>query len=295
MQPLNELIENHAALNTQSAEPGTLYIVPTPIGNLSDMTLRALAILSSVDVVAAEDTRHSKRLFEHFSIHAKLISMHQHNEQQRAEMLCARLQEGQSVALISDAGTPLISDPGYVMVHHCRANDVPVVALPGPCAAITALSASGLPTDQFHFIGFLPVKQQALVNSLSAIAAAPMTTVCYEAPRRILATIEACCEYLHPSQTIVLAKELSKTFERYISGSPDQVKAWLLADEKHQKGEFVLMISPSQSGGEAMPAEAINLLQALSNELPPKKAAAIVAAHFNLKKNALYAWLMENK
>ncbi|WP_240615562.1 16S rRNA (cytidine(1402)-2'-O)-methyltransferase [Alteromonas facilis] len=280
---------------SQQAEGGTLYIVPTPIGNLSDITQRALAILASVDVVAAEDTRHSKRLFEHFDISTKMVSMHQHNESQRAEMLSQRLLGGQSIALISDAGTPLISDPGYVLVSHCRDKGIRVVALPGACAAITALSGSGLPTDKFQFIGFLPVKQAALTSALREVAESECTTVCYEAPRRVLATITACCDALHESQKIVLAKELSKTFEHYASGTPQEVKEWLLEDERRQKGEFVLMISPRQTSEEELPSEAINLLSELVALLPPKKAAAVVASHYGVKKNALYSYLLENK
>lgn len=283
----NEPMSGSEALR-QSAQPGVLYIVPTPIGNLRDITQRALDILASVDWVAAEDTRHSKRLFDYFGLSVKSLSLHQHNEAQRGEMLTQKLIAGESVALISDAGTPLISDPGYVLVKLCRDKKIPVVALPGPCAAITALSASGLPTERFQFVGFLPTKQQALYSALTALANADMTSVCYEAPRRVLDTISHLVEILPENQTVVLAKELTKTFEIYVSGSAADVQQWLLEDERHQKGEFVLMVAAKQATEQTLPEEALALMKLLSSELPPKKAAGVVASHYGLKKNQVY-------
>jgi len=168
----------------------TLYIVPTPIGNLDDISARAIEVLKQVNWIAAEDTRHSSRLLQHFSISTRTLSLHDHNEDKRTAMLVQRLKDGESVALISDAGTPLISDPGFVFVRRCREEGIPVIALPGPCAAITALSASGLPTDRFIFEGFLPVKTQAKDNQLAELKARTCTSVFYEAPRRILATVK---------------------------------------------------------------------------------------------------------
>lgn len=274
---------------------GTLYIVPTPIGNLADITQRAVSVLAGVDWVAAEDTRHSKRLFEHLGIQVRSLSLHQHNEAARTDLLTSKLLAGDSVALISDAGTPLISDPGYVLVEQCRERGIPVVALPGACAAITALSASGLATDKFHFVGFLPSKQQALDQAVKAIADSPCTSICYEAPRRVLATLKAMQCHLHDGQQVVLAKELTKTFERYVHGSPEQVIAWLKEDEKHQKGEFVLMIGAKPATQQDIPNDAIALLHSLAEILPPKKAAAVVAQHYQLKKNTLYALLLAEK
>lgn len=269
------------------SEPATLYIVPTPIGNLEDISPRALDTLASVAWIAAEDTRHSARLLQHFSISTRTLSLHEHNEDKRAAMLCHRLLSGDDVALISDAGTPLISDPGFVLVRRCREEGIPVIALPGPCAAITALSASGLPTDRFIFEGFLPVKSQARNNMLSSLSERTCTSVFYEAPRRILDTVRDMQRVLKERQ-IVVAKEISKAFETYISGTPQQVGDWLEAEAVRQKGEFVVMVSPAVVDVTEIPPEAMALLTALSEHLPLKKAAAVVASHYNLKKNALY-------
>lgn len=265
-----------------------LYIVPTPIGNLQDITQRAIDVLSSVAWIAAEDTRHSAKLLQHFSIQAKTLSLHDHNEDSRSQMLCQKLLNGETVALISDAGTPLISDPGYKLVSRCREQGIDVIALPGPCAAITALSASGLATDKFIFEGFLPAKTVARQTALEALTSRPHTTVFYEAPRRVLDTLKDVQAVLGDTRHIVLAKELTKTFERYISGNAQTVIDWLEADAVHQKGEFVLMIDGVQIDQNAISAEAMSLLKRLKADLPLKKAAAIVADHYQLKKNALY-------
>ena len=265
----------------------TLYIVPTPIGNLNDMTARAIEILSDVSWIAAEDTRHSARLLQHFNIKTKTLSLHEHNEDKRAAMLCERLKSGEAVALISDAGTPLISDPGFVLVRRCREQGIPVCALPGPCAAITALSASGLPTDKFIFEGFLPVKTQAREGVLSELLDRTFTTVFYEAPRRILDTVKDIQRVLG-ERSIVVAKELTKTFETYVSGTPQDVITYLEEDATHQKGEFVVMIGPALINEQALPSEAMSLLMILCDHMPLKKAAAVVAEHYGLKKNALY-------
>ncbi len=294
-------MEHHEFESDAIAEPqstvigGTLYIVPTPIGNLADITQRAIQVLAAVDWVAAEDTRHSKRLFDHLGLKVQSLSLHQHNESTRSEMLTSKLLGGESVALISDAGTPLISDPGYVLVEQCRSKGISVVALPGACAAITALSASGLATDQFHFVGFLPTKQQALVTAVAALAESPCTSICYEAPRRVVATIKLLKQHLYDQQKVVLAKELTKTFERYVSGTPDEILSWLNADEKHQRGEFVLMIAGKPQQKQEVPVEALALLRSLAEHLPPKKAAAVVADHYKLKKNTLYSILLDDK
>ncbi|MFQ3206665.1 MAG: 16S rRNA (cytidine1402-2'-O)-methyltransferase [Glaciecola sp.] len=270
--------------------PGTLYIVPTPIGNLSDISSRALDVLKEVDLIAAEDTRHSSRLLSHYSISTKTISMHDHNEAARSKQLTAKLLEGLSIALVSDAGTPLISDPGFIFVRDCREQGIPVIALPGPCALTTALSASGLPTDKFTFHGFLPAKQQAKAHALTLLTNSGCTTVFYEAPRRIRDTMAACDESLQDDHEIVLAKEISKTFETYKQGKAKDILAWLDADAVHQKGEFVLMIyCPNNLQSDGASQEALALLALLAKELPLKKAAAITAAHYGLKKNALYA------
>lgn len=269
-------------------ESATLYIVPTPIGNLDDISSRAIQTLKDVDWIAAEDTRHTHRLLQHFSISTRTLSLHEHNEDKRTAMLCQRLKEGGSVALVSDAGTPLISDPGFVLVRRCREENINVVALPGPCAAITALSAAGLPTDRFMFEGFLPPKTGPRSQVLALLSERTFTTVYYEAPRRVLDTVNDIRRTLGNERHIVLAKELTKAFETYVDGSAETVAAWLEADPVRQKGEFVLMIAGVGTVQTELPTEALALLATLKPVLPLKKAAAIVAEHYNLKKNALY-------
>jgi 16S rRNA (cytidine1402-2'-O)-methyltransferase len=269
-------------------DQGILYIVPTPIGNMQDITYRAIEKLSSVDLIACEDTRHSQRLLQHYQIKTPLTALHEHNEEKRASLLVNKLKAGDSIALISDAGTPLISDPGYKLVNYCRDANVEVTALPGPCAAITALSASGLATDTFLFRGFLPVKQQAKIEKLEELINEPATTVFYEAPRRVRDTIVLMGRILGDKRSLVLAKELSKAFEHYATGNADDILSWLDEEPAHQKGEFVLLVSGVKKSNDGIPEEAISLLKSLKAELPLKKAAAITANHYNLKKNDLY-------
>ncbi|WP_158971550.1 16S rRNA (cytidine(1402)-2'-O)-methyltransferase [Paraglaciecola sp. L3A3] len=269
-------------------ETSTLFIVPTPIGNLEDITHRALRILSEVDLIAAEDTRHSQKLLQHYNISTRLISLHDHNESQRAVQLISKLKLGENIALISDAGTPLISDPGYGLVSQCREAGVEVIPLPGPCAAITALSAAGLATDKFQFEGFLPVKAVARQNALGKLIKQPNTCVFYESPRRVLDTVKLIAQVLGNDRRIVLAKELTKTFETFYSNTAEACITWLEADINHQRGEFVLMVAGDKSDQTEVSAEALKLLTLLMKVLPLKKAAAITAEQFGLKKNHLY-------
>ncbi|WP_289031643.1 16S rRNA (cytidine(1402)-2'-O)-methyltransferase [uncultured Paraglaciecola sp.] len=269
-------------------ESGTLFIVATPIGNLEDITHRALRILGEVDLVAAEDTRHSQKLLQHYTIATRLISLHDHNEAQRSKQLIEKLSQGEDIALISDAGTPLISDPGYGFVNQCRIAGITVVPLPGPCAAITALCAAGLATDKFKFEGFLPVKAMAKQQALQKLLVETMTTVFYESPRRVVDTVKQIITELGSEREMVLAKELTKTFETFYSGTAQACLNWLEADVNHQRGEFVLMVAGEKPNQTEVPAEAINLLKLLMNELPLKKASAITAEQFGLKKNQLY-------
>lgn len=275
-------------MQQSSPQTGCLYIVATPIGNLQDISQRALQVLADVDLIAAEDTRHSQKLLSHYQINTRLYALHDHNEKQRAEQLLSRLEQGMTMALISDAGTPLISDPGYALVSLCRNAGIQVVPLPGPCAAITALCAAGLPTDKFMFAGFLPVKQVARREALEGLRGTDMTTVFYESPRRVAETLAMLVDVLGVDRPVVLAKELTKTFETFCSGSAAHVLAWLNQDPVHQKGEFVLMVSPSEQAVSEVPAEAASLLALLMQELPLKKAAALTAKHYDLKKNELY-------
>lgn len=274
---------------------GILYIVPTPIGNLSDMSTRAIDTLHNVDLIAAEDTRHSGNLLQHFLINTRTISLHDHNEQQRTGLLVQKLQAGDNIALISDAGTPLISDPGYTLVNTCRANNITVIALPGPCALTTALSASGLPTDRFMFLGFLPVKQKAKEASLTFASLQHMTCIFYEAPRRVKDTIQMCEHVLPSNHHVVLAKEISKRFETYVSGNAAKVLAWLTEEPAHEKGEFVLMIYCKEIVSEDIPAHAKALMQQLTALLPPKSAAAVVSEHYTLNKKMLYQYALAQK
>lgn len=274
---------------------GTLFIVPTPIGNLGDISARALETLAQVDLIAAEDTRHSGILLHHFGIKTKTISLHDHNEQQRTQLLLNKLAQGESIALISDAGTPLISDPGYTLVSACRQHNAKVVALPGPCALTTALSASGLATDRFTFLGFLPVKQKAKQEALVQAANSFTTSIFYEAPRRIVSTLVLAAEVLPDNHQIVLAKELTKHFETYINGSATQVLHWLQEDPVRQKGEFVLMLHCREPANQSLPPAALSLMQALVAELPPKTAAAIVSEHYKVNKKQLYQFALAEK
>jgi len=276
-------------------ESGTLYVVATPIGNLEDITHRALRILAEVDLIAAEDTRHSQRLLQHYDISTRLTSLHDHNESQRAIQLIEKLRLGQNIALISDAGTPLISDPGYGLVNQCRDAGLTVVPLPGPCAAITALCAAGLATDRFKFEGFLPVKAMAKQQALQRLLTETSTSVFYESPRRVADTVKLIVAELGENRQMVVAKELTKAFETFYSGSAIACLTWLEADANHQRGEFVLMIAGEKQVQTEVSADALNLLKLLVKELPLKKAAAVTAEQYGLKKNHLYQLGLELK
>jgi 16S rRNA (cytidine1402-2'-O)-methyltransferase len=276
-------------------ESGTLFIVATPIGNLEDITHRALRILAEVDLIAAEDTRHSQRLLQHYDISTRLTSLHDHNESQRAIQLIEKLKLGQNIALISDAGTPLISDPGYSLVSQCRDAGVKVVPLPGPCAAITALCAAGLATDRFKFEGFLPVKAVAKQQALQRLLTETSTSVFYESPRRVADTVRQIVAELGENRQMVVAKELTKTFETFYSGNAQACLIWLEADANHQRGEFVLIIAGEKQDQTEVSVDALNLLKLLMKELPLKKAAAVTAEHYHLKKNHLYQLGLELK
>ena len=276
-------------------ESGTLFIVATPIGNLEDITLRAVRILAEVDLIAAEDTRHSQRLLQHYDISTRLTSLHDHNESQRAIQLIEKLKLGENIALISDAGTPLISDPGYGLVSRCREAGVNVVPLPGPCAAITALCAAGLATDRFKFEGFLPVKAVAKQQALQRLLTETSTSVFYESPRRVADTVRQVVAQLGEDRQMVVAKELTKTFETFYSGRAEACLTWLEADANHQRGEFVLMIAGEKHDQSEVSVDALNLLKLLMKELPLKKAAAVTAQQYDLKKNHLYQLGLELK
>ena len=268
-----------------------LYIVPTPIGNIGDITLRALETLKAVDLIAAEDTRHSRTLMTHYEISTPLVSFHEHSENRVVEQLADRVAAGESIALISDAGTPLVSDPGYALVRGVQARGLNVIPLPGACAAITALSAAGLPTHHFHFEGFLPAKQVARVKRLVAIKSLNTTVIFYEAPHRIVDLITDMLAVFGVDHEICLARELTKTFETIRRAPLGDIREWVLNDANQQKGEFVV-ISGLVVQTTTLGADGRLLLERLAAELPPRKAAQIVADHYGLKSRDLYQQLI---
>ncbi|MGR6981073.1 16S rRNA (cytidine(1402)-2'-O)-methyltransferase [Testudinibacter sp. P27/CKL/0425] len=276
-------------------QSGILYIVATPIGNLQDISQRALAIFSEVDLIAAEDTRHSGLLLSHYGIKKSLFALHDHNEQQKAEVLLQRLQQGENIALISDAGTPLISDPGFHLVRHCRQAGIKIVPIPGACAAITALCAAGIASDRFCFEGFLPAKSKARRDKFEALKAETRTLIFYESPHRILDSLQDMQTVWGGERYVVLARELTKTWETIHGDKLENLLDWLQQDDNRTKGEMVLVVE-GQSAVEqpVFSNEAIRALKLISQELPLKKAAAIVAEIYGYKKNGLYQFGLEN-
>jgi 16S rRNA (cytidine1402-2'-O)-methyltransferase len=271
-----------------------LYVVGTPIGNLGDITLRALETLRGVDLVACEDTRHARQLLDHHGIRASTLALHQHNENEAAEKLVAQLGAGKRVALITDAGTPGVSDPGARAVAAVRAAGFRVIPIPGPNAVVTALSAAGLTDPRFLFVGFLPAKVGARRTAISGLAAVEATLVFYEAPHRVRETIADLVELLDNGRTIVFARELTKLFEQIAAMPLAEAPAWLAADANRERGEFVLMVS-APPPREGMDAEAERVLAALLAELPVKQAAKLAAEITGQPKNALYARALEMK
>ena len=264
-----------------------LYVVATPLGNLGDISLRALEVLRGVDVIACEDTRHSRRLLDHYGIGAPLFALHEHNEAQAAEKLLALLAEGKRVALVSDAGTPGVSDPGARAVAAVRAAGHAVIPLPGANAAIAALSASGLADAHFLFYGFLPARQAARRREIEALQPIPAALVFYEAPHRIAETLQDLAELLEASRELVVARELTKLFEEIARMPVAEGPAWLAADANRSRGEFVLIVS-APAPGEGLPHEALRVLELLLGELPLKQAVRLAAEISGAPKNALY-------
>ena len=276
---------------------GTLYVVATPIGNLEDISARALRVLKEVSLIAAEDTRHSSRLLAHFGIQTPLAACHEHNEREEGGRFLGRLQAGESIALISDAGTPLISDPGYHLVRQARAAGVAVVPVPGACALIAALSAAGLPSDRFIFEGFLPAKAAARRARLEALKEEPRTLIFYEAPHRILESLRDFEDVFGGGRIAVLGRELTKTFET-LKGLPlDQLRAWVEADSNQQRGECVVLVEGwhAPQDESAVSAESLRVLDLLLAEMPLKRAAAIAAEITGVRKNLLYQAALERK
>jgi 16S rRNA (cytidine1402-2'-O)-methyltransferase len=265
---------------------GTLYIVATPIGNRDDISLRALSTLQSVDTILAEDTRHSLPLLNALGIHKPLLSLHAHNEKDKSKQILSALQQGKSFALISDAGTPLISDPGFPLVRLAQKNLIPVIPIPGACALITALCAAGISCDSFTFAGFLPAKSIARKSKLDALQHSEHTLVFYESTHRIIDCINDIMQTYGQNHEMVLAKELTKVFEQFISGTVQEIKNWLLAETSHSRGEFVLIIPAKPPDVSSNKEDEI--LSILLRELPLKQAVKIASLLTKISKNELY-------
>ena len=279
-----------------SFKKGSLYIVATPIGNMGDMTERAQNILKDVDVIAVEDTRRSGQLLRNFEISTPMIAVHEHNERQICDSLLERISKGESIALISDAGTPLLSDPGYFLVNQARARDISVVPIPGVSAVITALSVAGLPTDRFVFEGFLPAKSAARQQRLEKLKDDTRTVIFYEAPHRIVDMLKDCQLVYGGQRKVVLARELTKTFETVHGDELDELIPWVEADENQRKGEFVVLMQGAETREDkGIDAESERILLILLKDLPVKQAAALAASITGFKKNALYQFALELK
>ena len=268
---------------------GTLFIVATPIGNLDDITFRAVQVLKSVDIVLAENTRHSKKLLLHLDISKTIRAFHEHNEREKTKAIIGEIRSGKSIALISDAGTPLISDPGYFLVAQAKKEGLKVVPIPGPTALITALSASGLASDSFTFLGFLPSKQTARVKLLKSLVGRTETSIFYESPKRILATLTDMRSIYGDSREVCLAKELTKVFETIQTGSIPNLIDYLTIDQNHQKGEFVILISATDKIDIAEAETQLNsLLPILCAELGASKAAKLASKITGIDKKQCY-------
>jgi 16S rRNA (cytidine1402-2'-O)-methyltransferase len=263
----------------------TLYVVATPIGNLGDISRRAIEVLSSVDVIAAEDTRHTGKLLSEFSISSKLIALHDHNEDRSTARIIQMLEGGQSIAIVSDAGTPLISDPGYHLVNQCLSRGFDVVAVPGPSSVTAALSIAGMPTNRFSFEGFVPAKNVARREFLSNLKFETRTQVFFESPHRISETLRTIAEIMGRERQLSLCRELTKTFEQVVLGTVGEISERVSSGDIPSKGEFVLVLRGSN---EVLAVNADHLLQALLVELSPSKSASVAAKVTDLSRSDLY-------
>lgn len=270
-----------------NSKSGALYIVATPIGNLADMTVRAIETLREVDLILAEDTRHAAVLLSHYEIDRPLWSCHEHNERKQLPAIMQRLQNGEQVALISDAGTPLISDPGYPLVNEARAQGVTVVPIPGACAVIAALCASGLPTDRFCFEGFVPSKAGARKRFLEALENEARTIVMYESSHRIVDCLTEIAATLGGGRRVVIGRELTKKFEQFYSGSASELAQQIEEGQHDERGEFVVIVEGGRDQ-DAAQADAVRLLGLLLDEMPLKAACKIAAAFTGANRNGLY-------
>lgn len=274
--------------------PGILYVVATPIGNLGDMTPRAVDTLHKVACIAAEDTRHSSSLLHHFHIRTPLLALHQHNEREAGSKLIARLQGGEDIALISDAGTPLISDPGFSLVQGARAAGLRVVPVPGCSAVVAALSVAGLPTDRFVFEGFLPAKPAARRQMLEAVREEPRTLVFYEAPHRLLACLQDMQTVFGDMRQGVLVRELTKIHETVYPGNLQELVSFVASDCNQQRGEIVILLQGAPPRDhEALSAETCRIAGLLAEELPVRQAAGLAARITGTRKNRIYDYLLK--
>ena len=273
---------------------GILYIVATPLGNLGDMTPRAVTVLREVDLIAAEDTRHSTPLLRHFAIATPITSLHEHNEAQRIAALLDRLESGQSLALISDAGTPLVSDPGYLLVREARARGLRVSPVPGPSALVAALSVAGLPVDRFVFEGFLPARSGPRRARLGALAGESRTLAFYESPHRIRETLADMAAVLGGGREAVLARELTKIHETVRGGALAELVELLERDPDQRRGEFVILVhgAPEQAGGDGREGELERQLAVLLRELPLKQAVQLAVKLTGRRRNEVYRLAM---
>ncbi len=273
---------------------GTLFIVATPIGNLDDITFRAVETLKVVDLVLAEDTRHSQKVLNHFNIKTPISAFHDYNEREKCNSVIDKLKQGDSIALISDAGTPLISDPGYVLVSVAKKNSVNVVPVPGPSALIAALSASGIPSDSFSFFGFLPSKQNARIKTLKMFASRPETIIVYESPKRISNTLADMLVVFGKDREVCLAKEITKTFETILTTNIPSLIDYISSDPSHQKGEFVILISSTAKKGKLEFDQQLDkLLPVLCSEMGPSKAAKLATKITGIDKRYCYQRAIE--
>ena len=296
------MAEGGDATTAKSAEPerfaaarGTLYVVATPLGNLRDLTFRAVDVLASVDTIAAEDTRVTAVLLRHYGISSRPVSLHEHNEAARAERIVEALRQGKSVALVSDAGTPAISDPGARLVRAVRDAGFTVVPIPGACAAVAAVSAAGLAAERWLFLGFLPSTAKARRELLASTAKIDAALVVYEAPHRVRATVEELRDALGGDRTLVVAREITKKFETISVVKLAEASPWLAEDPNRERGEFVLLVDAPIERIRGTAIDARELLMALIDELPASRAARVAAAVTGLPRDALYAHAVELK
>jgi len=274
-------------------ETGTLYIIATPIGNLADVTDRARQVLASVDVVLAEDTRHSKTLLRHLGIQASLRSLHEHNEKDRVDEVMTMLREGLNIGLISDAGTPLISDPGYRLVENCHRSGLAVSPIPGASALTAALSVCGLPTDQFVYLGFPPAKSTARQQAFRALAAEQRTMVIYESKHRVVGCLEDLLSVFGADRQATLLRELTKAHETIMRSSLAQLLATITEQDQQRLGEFVIVVAGADAVDPEYSPQLDRLLLQFAELVPPRKAAGLIADYFEMPKRAVYERLLK--